>query len=157
MKPTNPNSHLALSSETQISTKRRNRKRSKRRAIFCPIHKCYLDSVSQKHPIYADRPDLLQSRGISRKKALLLVASRTTIPLTGEWLEAFWCEHCQEKQWYHVHKRDQEYQLSIAPPELWQQATGVISIQGNPSVSEFTRRQSRCQGSTAVKDFRFIN
>lgn len=159
MKPTNHNCHLSPSPDKQTPTKRRdrNRKRSKRRAIFCPTHQCYLDSVSQKHTIYADKADQLQSRGITRKKALLLVATKTTIPLTGEWLEAFWCEHCQEKQWYHVHKRDQEYQISLASPELWQQATGVISIQGNPSVSEFTRRQSRCQGSTAVKDFRYIN
>ncbi|WP_071932319.1 hypothetical protein [Picosynechococcus sp. PCC 8807] len=163
MKPINRNSHPVSpdnrSSGKQSSTKRRDRhrKRSKRRAIFCPIHQCYLDSVSQKHRIYADQPDHLQSRGLSRRKALLLVATKTTVPLDGEWLEAFWCKCCQETKWYHVRKCDREYQLSLASPELWQQATGVISVQGNPSVSEFTRRQSQCQGSTIIKDFRFVN
>ncbi|MBV5259701.1 hypothetical protein FLX56_14885 [Synechococcus moorigangaii CMS01] len=158
MNLTNQKHHSSRNSDKQPSTKRRdrNRKRSKRRSIFCPIHQCYLDSVSQKYPIYADRPDLLQNRGLSRRKALLLVATRTTVPLNGEWLEAFWCKCCQDTKWYHVRKRDREYQLSLASSELWQQATGVISHQGNPSVGEFTRRQSQCHGSTIVKDFRFI-
>ncbi|NEO42597.1 MAG: hypothetical protein F6J90_42290 [Moorea sp. SIOASIH] len=40
----------------------RNRKRSKRRAIFCPIHRCYLDSVSQKYRLFADRAGQLMQR-----------------------------------------------------------------------------------------------
>lgn len=59
----------------------RNRKRSKRRAIYCPIHGCYLDSVSQKYPLFADRPGQLQQRGIGRQTALFLVANKTAVPL----------------------------------------------------------------------------
>lgn len=134
----------------------RNRKRSKRRSILCPIHHCHLDSVSQKYSLYADRPEQLQQRGINRKNALMLVATRTSVSLPGEWLEAFWCRCCQDTKWYHVHKSEQIYNLSLAPPELWQQATGVIDPRGNPSVGEFTRRQSRTIHYRATKDFRFV-
>jgi hypothetical protein len=136
----------------------RNRKRSKRRAIYCPIHGCYLDSVSLKHSLFADRAEQLQQRGTSRKNALLLVASRTTVSLQGEWLEAFWCQECQASHWYHVRKTDRNnYEVSLAPRELWQQATGVILPQGNPSVGEFTRTQSRMVRWGGVKDFRFVD
>lgn len=135
----------------------RNRKRSKRRAIFCPIHQCYLDSVSQKYSIYADQAGQLQQRGINRRNALMLVSSRTTVNLEGEWLEQFWCKYCQTNQWYHVHKQGHTYSLSSVPPELWQQATGVIDPHGNPSVGEFTRRQSRCGSYNAIKGFRFVS
>ncbi|BAZ69109.1 hypothetical protein NIES4106_38800 [Fischerella sp. NIES-4106] len=135
----------------------RNRKRSKRRAIYCPIHGCYLDSVSQKYPLFADRPGQLQQRGIGRQTALFLVAKKTAVPLEGEWLEAFWCDQCQEKRWYHLKKRDRIYEVSIAAPELWQQAMGVIYPEGNPSVGEFTRRHARMVGCKSSKDFGFIS
>ncbi len=132
----------------------RNRKRSQRRAIYCPIHGIHLDSVSQKHGLYADRAGQLQERGIVRKRALLLLATRTTIAITGEWLEAFWCDGCQRATWYHIHKTgDRTYEVSPAPRELWQQVGGVIHPDGNPTVGEFTRRHSR-RGGPRVKDFR---
>lgn len=138
----------------------RNRKRSKRRAIYCPIHGCYLDSVSQKHALYADRADQLQQRGMNRRHALMLVASQTAVPLEGEWLEAFWCPECEETKWYHIRKRDCEgrslYEVMPAPRELWQQATGLIHPHGNPSVGEFTKRQSRLITFQGIKDFRFV-
>lgn len=136
----------------------RNRKRSKRRSIYCPIHATYLDSVSPKYNLYADRAGQLQQRGISRKNALLLIATQTAVPLTGEWLEAFWCKHCQQTQWYHVKRvGDRAYELRLAPQELWQQVDGVIHPQGNPSVGEFTRRQARCMQHGTIKDFRFVS
>ena len=121
----------------------RNRKRSKRRAIYCPIHNCYIDSVSQKYPLFADRAGQLQERGLARKYALILVASQTAVLLKGEWLEAFWCKHCQETKWYHLRKHDNSYSLSLAPKEIWQQATGLNHPNRNPSVSEFTCKQAR--------------
>lgn len=140
-------------------TKRRdrNRKRSKRRAIYCPTHQCHLDSVSQKHPLFADKVGQLQQRGLSAKRSRLALSCRGTVPLQGEWLEAFWCDHCEETKWYHVSKiGDREYTARPAPRELWQQVPGVLQPTGNPTVSEFTRRQARAHMSTAVKDFGFI-
>ncbi|MEY2985692.1 MAG: hypothetical protein RLZZ568_2309 [Cyanobacteriota bacterium] len=119
---------------------RRNRNRSKRRAIFCPIHGCYLDSVSQKHPLYADSIAQLRQRGFTHKTASLIMSDRTVVSLQGEWLEAFWCPHCQAKQWSHVRKQESRYLVSVAPTELWQKAAGLINPEGNPSVSEYTQR-----------------
>ncbi len=135
----------------------RNRKRSKRRGIYCPKHECYLHSVSQKHPIYADRAEQLQQRGLARRHALLAVASRTTVMLSGEWLEAFWCDECQMRQWYHVRRlENNRYEISIAPPELWQQATGVTSPHGNPSVGEFTQKFAHKTEYQAIREFHFM-
>ncbi|HSM83958.1 MAG TPA: hypothetical protein VLS96_19870 [Nodosilinea sp.] len=132
----------------------RNRNRSKRRAIYCPQHHSYLHSVSQKYSLYASKPEHLQARGFGRKLSLTLMAGLGTVPITGEWLEAFWCDHCQTTRWYHVHKIGaNQYRLSPAPEELWLQATGVILPTGNPTVGEFTRRQSKQITFAGVKDF----
>ncbi|MGB3757876.1 MAG: hypothetical protein WBA07_16105 [Rivularia sp. (in: cyanobacteria)] len=122
----------------------RNRNRSQKRAIYCPVHGCYLDSVSQKYPLFADRPGQLQQRGMSRRNAMMLVKSKTAVSLAGEWLEAFWCEECQQTKWYYVRKvEERKYTVSVAPTGLWQQVDGVVYPGGNPSVSEFTLRQAR--------------
>jgi hypothetical protein len=124
----------------------RNRKRSHRRAIFCPKHGCHLDSVSQKHALFADRVEQLRDRGVNRKTALMLFSSRTTVALSGEWLEEFWCSQCQCRTWYHIHLHKHTYQAELAPQNLWQQAAGVIDPIGNPSVGEFTRNSAKRNG-----------
>ncbi|WP_144416079.1 hypothetical protein [Calothrix sp. 336/3] len=135
----------------------RNRKRSKRRAIYCPIHGCHLDSVSQKYQLFADKAGQLQERGMNRKNAMLLVASQTAVAIEGEWVEAFWCEQCQQTNWYHVRKQgDRTYDISVAPSHLWQQVAGVMDPHGNPSVSEFTRRHSRLVSFQSLSDFKFV-
>ncbi|BDA71445.1 hypothetical protein RIVM261_003390 [Rivularia sp. IAM M-261] len=135
----------------------KNRKRSKRRAIYCPIHGCYIDSVSQKYKLYVDKPGQLQQRGVSRLNALILVATQTAVAIDGEWLEAFWCEHCQATKWYYVKKLDKgRFDILLAPSELWQQAIGVTNPDGNPSVGEFTRRQARMNSGQGIKDFVFV-
>ena len=136
----------------------RNRNRSKRRAIYCPVHGCYLDSVSQKYPLFADRAGQLQQRGMSRRSAMMLVHNKTTVSLEGEWLEAFWCEECQKTKWYHVKKlEERRYMVSTAAKELWQQVDGVLAPQGNVSVSEFTRRQAKMLRLNGIRDFGIIS
>lgn len=135
----------------------RNRKRSQRRQIFCPEHGVHLDSASKKYYLFADQPGQLQIRGIGRVTSRLLIEQYTTIPLNGEWLECFWCKECDCTQWYLVTKTgDRSYFLSLAPTELWQQVAGVLSVDGNPSVGEFTRRHSRAHGRAQVRDFKFM-
>ena len=80
----------------------RNRKRSKRRAIYCPDHQVYLHSVSQKYSLFAASAEQLRERGYGRQSATLVVATYGTVALNGEWLEAFWCDECQDTRWYHV-------------------------------------------------------
>jgi len=135
----------------------RSRNRSKRRAIYCPIDQSHLDSVSPKYPLYADTAEHLQQRGLSRKRALSLMAAQTTVQLEGEWLEAFWCSACQQRNWFHVHRvKPSTYTLSLAPGTLWQQVSGVIHPHGNPSVGEFTSRQARLVTFNGLKDFQRI-
>ncbi|NJM95235.1 MAG: hypothetical protein HC792_02245 [Acaryochloridaceae cyanobacterium CSU_5_19] len=137
--------------------KQRRRRSKRRRAIYCPMHGCYLDSVSQKYAMFAEEAEHLQQRGMGRRTALLLMATYTTVPLTGEWLEAFWCDQCQQTTWYHVHKTgDRTYQVQLAPQVLWQQVQGVITIEGNPSVGEFTRKSAKMLGHQGLKGFRFL-
>jgi hypothetical protein len=132
----------------------RNRNRSKRRSIYCPTHGVYLDSVSQKYPLHTTLPEHLQQRGMGRRVALTVVASLGTVPLQGEWLEAFWCDRCQATQWYHVRKTAaNQYALATVPEALWLQASGVILPSGNPTVGEFTRRQARQITFAGAKDF----
>jgi hypothetical protein len=134
-----------------------NRKRTKRRAICCPIHGCYMDSVSKKYPLFADRAEQLEQRGMPRPNALRLVSTRMAVPIEGEWIEALWCEECQETKWYHVCKgEDRSFRVAIAPRDLWQYASGAVDPEGNPSVGQFTRRNSRMLGCNITKDFQFI-
>ena len=139
----------------------RNRKRSKRRSIYCPVHGCYLDSVSQKYPLFADRPGQLQQRGVRRREALILIASKTAVTLESEWLEAFWCKDCQQKKWYHIrksfNKTTKTYDVKVASPELWQQAMGVTDPHGNPSVGEFTSRNSRTMSYQGHQYFKAVH
>lgn len=160
MKGTIRRVHLTFYMLVELEMQRRcdrNRNRSKRRAIHCPIHGCYLDSASKKYRLFADQAIQLQERGISRFKALMLVSTKTTVSLEGEWLEAFWCNECQEKRWYHVRKHSQVYELAIAPDGLWQQVAGVIHPHGNPSVGEFTRKQAQMARYENVKERRFVD
>jgi hypothetical protein len=121
------------------------------------MHSCYLDSMSKKYYLFADRPEQLQARGIHRLAAQASIEFHTTVSMTGEWLEAFWCDLCQSTKWYYVCKTgDRTYEISLAPDELWQRVTGVIHPNGNPSVGEFTRTQARVNGYQGVKAFNTI-
>ncbi len=136
---------------------KRKRKRSKRRSIFCPVHDCYLDSVSKKYHLFDDRPGQLQARGVNSLAAQQLIKSHTTIGVTGEWVEAFWCDSCQQTQWYHVFKTgDRTYKITLAPDKLWQSVGGVVHPNGNPSVGEFTRSAARMKGYQGLKAFNTI-
>jgi hypothetical protein len=83
--PKQPYNDLLFTDQEAKVQKRcdRNRKRSQRRAIHCPIHNCYIDSVSQKYGLFAEQPGQLQARGIPRREAMLLVAAKTTVSLQG--------------------------------------------------------------------------
>jgi hypothetical protein len=139
------------------------RRRSQRRMILCPEHGCYLESASPKYPLFADQPQQLQARGVARLNAQLLLSQQTAVSLQGEWLECFWCTECQNTCWYHVRRSTAaagggrcRYDLSRVPPELWQRSTGTIHPMGNPSVGEFTRRQSRMVKYNQLSDFQFM-
>ncbi|MEB3199675.1 MAG: hypothetical protein VKK62_03990 [Synechococcaceae cyanobacterium] len=127
--------------------------------MFCPLHSEHrLYSVSPKHHLYVTDVGQLIVRGMSKRKAdELLSAYRRVLPLSDEWLECFWCDACDTSQWWHVKRLDRyEHVLSPVPRELWEQASGVIRPEGNPTVSQFTRRHARATGVTGMRQYRFL-
>ena len=103
--------------------KRRNRNRSRRRAIYCLIHSYHLDSVSQKGWLYTDKAEHLQTQRLGLKALLSVISSYTTVSIDNERLEAFWCEGCQQGKWYWVARPpENDYTLNGIPKNLWQQA-----------------------------------
>lgn len=137
----------------------RQRRRPRRRDLRCPLHpEQKLFSVSPKHHLYLTDVGQLMLRGLSKRRAdELLAAYRRVLPLTDEWIEAFWCDDCAGTRWWHVKRHDRhEYTLTTVPRELWEQATGVIRAEGNPTVSDFTRRQARARGVHGLRQYRFL-
>ncbi len=138
---------------------RRNRRRSRRRELLCPLHpESRLLSVSAKHRLYATEVGQLLIRGLSRRRSdELLQAYRHVLPLENEWLEAFWCESCGSSRWWHVQRHGGlEHSLRPVARELWEQASGVIRPEGNPTISQFSRRQARATGVQGLKQYRFM-
>ncbi len=114
-----------------------NQKHSKERAIYCPIHCCYLDSASPKYQLFADCAKQLQKRDMPRRNTLMLAANQPAFPLVGEWVEAFWGvfwgKECEQTNWYRVCKgENRTFAASFAPRDLWQYATGTINPAVNP-------------------------
>jgi hypothetical protein len=137
----------------------RRQRRPARREIFCPGHpETRLLSVSPKHHLYLTETGPLILRGLSKRRAdELLSAYRQVLPLTDEWLECFWCEQCGSSFWWHVKRLDrQKHVLSDVPASLWEQATGVVRPDGNPTVSQFTRQQARATGVLGKRQYRFL-
>jgi hypothetical protein len=95
---------------------------------------------------------------MSRRKAdEVLAAYNRVLPLSDEWLECFWCDSCQTSSWWHVKRLESaSYQLSPVPRELWEHASGVIRPEGNPTISEHSRRYARAMGVTGMRQYRFI-
>lgn len=122
----------------------RNRRRSHRRDIRCPLHGCLIESVSQKYPLHAENPEQLLEQGIGGCRAARALLGRGAVGLENLWLEAFWCPECQQTDWYQVKKCTQGYVLAAVPPQLWKQAGSTCDpSRGNPSVSVFTLRISK--------------
>lgn len=100
----------------------RNRKRSKRRAIFCPIHACYLESRSPKYKLLVD-----QEKELAAVKST--VATHGEVPRLEEWLEAFWCSECQERRWYCIKESSpRSYEVEFASQELSQQLLKYLGL-----------------------------
>ena len=103
----------------------RNR-RPRRRALFCPDH-----------------PEQLKARGMSDKKARLVINAYPVLVLSDEWLEELFCPCCAMSRWCHVTRHDRVlHSVAWAPRDLWQQVAHVDVVGGNPTVSEFTSREA---------------
>ena len=123
---------------------RRNR-RPKKRELFCPAHpEQRIQGNGKKYYLHLLQPEQLVQRGISAKKAQLIINAYPVLVLSNEWLEELFCPECGTSRWCHVIKHDRiEHTVRWAPRELWEQVAHVDPSVANPTVSEYTRREAR--------------
>ena len=130
--------------ESSYTSKPRNR-RPKGRQLFCPIHpEQLIQGNGKKYFLHLLSPSELQQRGISAKKARLIINAYPVLVLSNEWLEELYCPKCGCLEWFHIIKNDQAvHTVRQAPRELWEQVAHVDPVAYNPTVSEFTRNAAR--------------
>ena len=123
---------------------RRNR-RPKKRELFCPAHpEQRIQGNGKKYYLHLLQPEQLEQRGISAKKAQLIINAYPVLVLSNEWLEELFCPECGTSRWCHVIKHDRiEHTVRWAPRELWEQVAHVDPSVAKPAVSESTRREAR--------------
>ena len=123
---------------------RRNR-RPKKRELFCPAHpEQRIQGNGKKYYLHLLQPEQLEQRGVSAKKAQLIINAYPVLVLSNEWLEELFCPECGTSRWCHVIKNDRiEHKVRWAPRELWEQVAHVDPGVANPTVSEYTRREAR--------------
>jgi hypothetical protein len=133
-----------LSSAPNSDQRRRNR-RPQRRQLFCPAHPGQrIEGNGQKYFLHLLTPEELKLRGMTHKRAQLVIEAYPVLVLSNEWLENMFCTQCGSSRWCHVTRVDRVlHTVRWAPRELWQQVAHVDPLQSNPTVSEFTRRSAR--------------
>ena len=125
-------------------TERRNRRRTKRK-LLCPAHpKQVIEGNGRKYYLHLLQPEQLQERGVSSKKAKLVINAYKVLVLSNEWLEELFCPECGRNRWCHITKHDKiAYTVQWAAKDLWKQVANVDITGGNPTVSEYTKRNAR--------------
>ena len=120
----------------------RRQRRPKRRELFCPAHPDQrLLGNGRKYFLHLLTPEELKQRGMSDKKARLVIQAYPVLVLSDEWLEELFCAGCGSSRWCHVQRVDRiSHRVRWAERDLWQQVAHVDPVVANPSVSEFTRR-----------------
>ena len=123
---------------------RRNR-RPKRRTLFCPAHPDQrIEGNGRKYFLHLLSPEELQQRGMTAKRAQLVINAYPVLVLSDEWLEELFCPQCGTSRWCHITKHDRvNHSVRWAPRELWEQVAHVDPTDANPTVSEYTRRSAR--------------
>ena len=120
-------------------------RRPRRRQLFCPAHpEQRIEGNGKKYFLHLLCPEELKARGMSDKRAKLVINAYPVLVLSDEWLEELFCPQCGSSRWCHVVKVDRvEHSVRWAPRELWQQVAHVDPLVANPTVSEYTRREAR--------------
>jgi hypothetical protein len=124
---------------------RRQRGRSKGRALLCPVHPdTPIAGNGRKYYLHLLQPEELRQRGMSDKRARLVIQAHPVLVLSNEWLEELFCPECGSSRWCHVVRHDKvRHDVRWAPRDLWQQVAHVDPLVPNPSVSQFSRRSAR--------------
>jgi len=134
-------------------------RRPKRRELFCPAHSDQvIEGNGRKYFLHLLSPEELQQRGISAKRAQLIINAYPVLVLSNEWLEELFCPQCGMSRWCHVTKHDRvEHTVRWAPRDLWEQVAHVDPTVANPTVSEYTRREARRHRHKRVDGKRFYD
>jgi len=124
---------------------RKRNRRSKSRELFCPAHpEQRVSGNGRKYFLHLVKQEDLRLRGMSDKRARLVIQAYPVLVLSNEWLEELFCPQCGSNHWCHVVRHDRvAHTLRWAPRELWEQVAHVDPCLPNPSVGEFTRRSAR--------------
>ena len=119
--------------------------RSKSRELFCPAHpEQRIAGNGRKYFLHLVEHEALRQRGMSDKRARLVIQAYPVLVLSNEWLEELFCPQCGCNRWCHVTRLDRvAHTVRWAPRELWQQVAHVDPLVPNPSVSQFTRRAAK--------------
>lgn len=138
----------ADSQDVQCLNSRKRSRRPKPRELFCPAHpEQRITSNGRKYFLHLLQPEELRARGMSDKKAKLLIQSYPVLVLSNEWLEELYCPQCGASRWCHVVRHDRaHYSVRWAPRQLWLQVAHVDPLVPNPSVSQYTRQAARRAG-----------
>lgn len=134
-------------------------RRSKKRQLYCPAHpEQQIEGNGKKYYLHLLQQEQLQERGISAKKAQLIINAYPVLVLSNEWLEELFCPVCGTSRWCHVIKHNRViHSVRWAPRELWQQVAHVDPAFANPTVSAFTRREARRHQQKRSDGRRFYN
>lgn len=120
-------------------------RRPQSRQLRCPAHpEQGIEGNGRKYFLHLLSPEELKARGMSHKRAQLVIEAYPVLVLSNEWLEELFCPQCGTLRWCHVIKHDRvQHTVRWAPRELWEQVAHVDALVPNPSVSQFTRRSAR--------------
>ncbi|MFQ6537984.1 MULTISPECIES: hypothetical protein [Aphanothece] len=137
----------------------RQRRRPRRRELWCPAHPDErLLGNGRKYFLHLLTAEELRQRGLTEKKARLVLQAYPVLVLSNEWLEELFCAGCGQSRWCHVVQPEQgHHRVRWAPPELWQQVAHVDPAVANPSVSEFSRREARRQRHRRQDGGRYVD
>ena len=143
--PTNDHPIQAVDPHQQASKSSRRRQRPKRRELFCPAHpEKQIEGNGRKYFLHLLTVEQLKQRGMSDKRAKLVLNAYPVLVLSNEWLEELFCPSCGTSRWCHVTKHDRvQHTVRWAPRDLWQQVAHVDPLRANPSISDFSRREAR--------------
>ena len=81
--------------DSKVSNSPKRNRRPKKRQVFCPAHpEQPIEGNGRKYYLHLLQPEQLQQRGISAKRARLIINAYPVLVLSNEWIEELYCAKC---------------------------------------------------------------